>query len=85
LADGDRRLHAELAKKSDTPVLIPIFFTAGRSPPCDNQSDQFVPGELETVFDDLTKGRQTGSGKELPAVALVHPVLALGAWLNSRF
>jgi CHASE2 domain-containing sensor protein len=78
--DGDRRLYAELAKKSDTPVLIPSFFTAGRLPPCDDQNDQFAPAELETVFDDLTKGGQTGSGKELPAVALVHPVLALGAY-----
>jgi hypothetical protein len=78
--DGDRRLHAELAKKSDTPVLIPSFFTAGRLPPCDDQNDQFALAELETVFDDLTKGGQTGSGKELPAVALVHPVLALGAY-----
>jgi CHASE2 domain-containing sensor protein len=78
--DGDRSLHDELAKKSDTPVLIPTFFTAGVLPPCVNQSDQIAPAELETVFSDLTEAGQSGSAKELPSVALVHPVLALGAY-----
>lgn len=78
--EGDRSLHDELAKKSDTPVLIPTYFTAGVLPPCDNQSDQIAPAELETVFSDLTEAGQGGSGKELPSVALVHPVLALGAY-----
>jgi hypothetical protein len=82
--DGDRRaedsLKAELAKRSDTPVLIPSFFTAGRLPPCDNQSGQSAPAELETIFGDLTNAGRTDSGKELPAIALVHPVLALGAY-----
>jgi hypothetical protein len=77
---GDDRLKKELAEKSDTPVLVPTFFTAGVLPPCDNQSDQVAPAELETIFGDLTYAGQAGSGKELPAVALVHPVLSLGAY-----
>ena len=77
---GDDRLKKELAEKSDTPVLVPTFFTAGVLPPCDNQSDQVAPAELETIFGDLTYAGQAGGGKELPAVALVHPVLALGAY-----
>jgi CHASE2 domain-containing sensor protein len=77
---GDDRLKKELAEKNDTPVLVPTFFTAGVLPPCDNQSDQVAPAELETIFGDFTLAGQAGSGKELPAVALVHPVLALGAY-----
>jgi CHASE2 domain-containing sensor protein len=77
---GDDRLKEELAEKNDTPVLVPTFFTAGVLPPCDNQSDQVAPAELETIFGDFTLAGQAGSGKELPAVALVHPVLALGAY-----
>jgi CHASE2 domain-containing sensor protein len=78
--DGDGDLDAELAKVSDTPALIPTFFTSGRLPPCNNQTDRTTPAELETIFSDLTKPRETGSGKSLPSVALVHPVLALGAY-----
>lgn len=77
---GDERLKKELAKKNDTPVLVPTFFTAGVLPPCGNQSDQVAPAELETIFGDLTYEGQAVSGKDLPAVALVHPVLALGAY-----
>jgi CHASE2 domain-containing sensor protein len=77
---GDDRLKEELAEKNDTPVLVPTFFTAGVLPPCDNQSDQVAPAELETIFGDFTLAGQASSGKELPAVALVHPVLALGAY-----
>lgn len=76
----DDDLKGELAKESKTPVLIPTYFTAGRLPSCDNQSDQVAPAELETVFGDLTDPGQPRNGTGLPAVALVHPVLALGAY-----
>ena len=76
----DADLHAELAKQSKTPVLIPAFFTAGRLPPCDDQSDRVPPAELETAFSDLTAARQSAGEQALPSVALVHPVLTLGAY-----
>ena len=76
----DPDLHDELATQSKTPVLIPTFFTAGRLPPCDDQNDRIPPTELETAFSDLTKAGQSASEKALPSVALVHPVLTLGAY-----
>ena len=82
--DGD--LYAQLARTDQPLILIPTFFTSGRLPPCENQSDTQPPKpptELATVFADLTeppKNQPPGSESNLPSIALVHPVLTLGAY-----
>ena len=79
----DADLHAELAQTDKPPILIPTFFTSGRPPRCDDQIDAHPPTELQTAFSDLTelsKDPPPGSGKGLPSIALVHPLLTLGAY-----
>ena len=82
--DGD--LYAQLARTDQPLILIPTFFTSGRLPPCENQSDTQPPKpptELATVLADLTeppKNQPPGSESKLPSIALVHPVLTLGAY-----
>jgi CHASE2 domain-containing sensor protein len=79
----DDELHAELAQTDKPPILIPTFFTSGRPPRCEDQIDARPPTELETAFSDLTelsKDPPPGSGKGLPSIALVHPLLTLGAY-----
>src|SRR3984957_17402284 len=82
--DGD--LHAELARSGQPLILIPSFFTSGRLPPCEDQDDKpppKPPTELTTVFADLTeppKDEPPGGEAKLPSIALVHPVLTLGAY-----
>ena len=73
----DADLHAELAQTDKPPILIPTFFTSGRPPRCEDQTDARSPTELETAFSDLTelsKDPPPGSGKGLPSIALVHPL-----------
>src|SRR6204780_5874645 len=82
--DGD--LYTELARSGQPLILIPSFFTSGRLPPCEDQGDKpppKPPTELATVFADLTelrKDQPPGSEAKLPSIALVHPVLTLGAY-----
>jgi CHASE2 domain-containing sensor protein len=82
----DGRLHDELAKTDQPLILIPTFFTSGRLPACEDQGDAQPPKpptELATVFAGLTelpKNQPPGSEKKLPSIALVHPVLTLGAY-----
>jgi CHASE2 domain-containing sensor protein len=79
----DGRLHDELAKTDQPLILIPTFFTSGRLPPCQDQGDAQPPKpptELATVFAGLTDLPKSGSDKKLPSIALVHPVLTLGAY-----
>jgi CHASE2 domain-containing sensor protein len=68
---GDSALRAELATYSATPVLLPKYFSSGLLPPCDEQTEEKAPIELETVFDDLPSGN---------AVAPVHSIVVLGAY-----
>jgi CHASE2 domain-containing sensor protein len=85
LAD-DGQLRDELARSDEPLILIPSFFTSGRLPPCEDQDDTpppKPPTELATVFADLTeppKDQPSGSEAKLPSIALVHPVLTLGAY-----
>jgi len=79
----DKALHDELAQTDKPPILIPTFFTSGRPPRCEDQIDARPPTELETAFSDLTqlsKDPPPASGKGLPSIALVHPLLTLGAY-----
>ncbi len=79
----DADLHDELAQTDKPPILIPTFFTSGRPPRCEDQTDARSPTELQTAFSDLTelsKDPPPGSGKGLPSIALVHPLLTLGAY-----
>src|SRR6202044_573706 len=82
--DGD--LYTELARSGQPLILIPSFFTSGRLPPCEAQGDKpppKPPTELATVCADLTelrKDQPPGSEAKLPSIALVHPVLTLGAY-----
>ena len=82
--DGD--LYTQLARTDQPLILIPTFFTSGRLPPCEDQGDTQPPKpptELATVFADLTeppKNQPPGSESKLPSIALVHPVLTLGAY-----
>ena len=82
----DGQLHDELARSGQPLILIPSFFTSGRLPACEDQDDTpppKPPTELATVFADLTdppKDQQPGSAAKLPSIALVHPVLTLGAY-----
>jgi CHASE2 domain-containing sensor protein len=79
----DKALHDELAQTDKPPILIPTFFTSGRPPRCEDQTDARPPTELETAFSDLTelsKDPPPASGKGLPSIALVHPLLTLGAY-----
>ena len=82
--DGD--LYTQLARTDQPLILIPTFFTSGRLPPCEDQGDTQPPKpptELATVFADLTelpKNQAPGSESKLPSIALVHPVLTLGAY-----
>jgi CHASE2 domain-containing sensor protein len=82
----DGYLHDVLAQSGQPLILIPSFFTSGRLPPCEDQDDTpppKPPTELATVFADLTeppKDQQPGSAAKLPSIALVHPVLTLGAY-----
>jgi CHASE2 domain-containing sensor protein len=82
--DGD--LRTQLARTDQPLILIPTFFTSGRLPSCEDQGDAQPPKpptELATVFAGLTelpKNQPPGSDKKLPSIALVHPVLTLGAY-----
>jgi CHASE2 domain-containing sensor protein len=79
----DSALHDELAQTNKPPILIPTFFTSGRLPGCDEQMDARPPMELATAFSDLVelpKDPPPGSDKGLPSIALVHPLLTLGAY-----
>jgi CHASE2 domain-containing sensor protein len=82
--DGD--LYTQLARTDQPLILIPTFFTSGRLPPCEDQGDAQPPKpptELATVFADLMeppKNQPPGSERKLPSIALVHPVLTLGAY-----
>jgi CHASE2 domain-containing sensor protein len=82
----DGELHTELARSDQPLILIPSFFTSGRLPPCEDQDDTpppKPPTELTTVFSDLTelpKNQPPGSDAKLPSIALVHPILTLGAY-----
>jgi CHASE2 domain-containing sensor protein len=82
----DGYLHEVLAQSGQPLILIPSFFTSGRLPPCEDQDDTpppKPPTELATVFADLTdppKDQPPGSAAKLPSIALVHPVLTLGAY-----
>jgi CHASE2 domain-containing sensor protein len=67
----DSALREELAKPSDTPVLLPMFFSSGILPQCEEQSDDHAPIELETIFD---------SSSNIRSVVSVHSIVALGAY-----